>query len=150
MLPKEILWVSELWIYILKFTAFAFILSYIYMCGSGSVFGIRIRIQEAHEYGSNTDPDPQHWFEHCRFSYDAHNVHSTVQVKSHTALRKTSGSGSAKNECGSTALALKNTLFSVKLIFIFFIFQKMPIISKELTQIMLTKMIFYLLLTTKF
>ena len=31
------------------------------MCGSGSVFRIRIRIQEAPEYGSNTDPDPQHW-----------------------------------------------------------------------------------------
>ena len=31
------------------------------MCESGSVFGIRIRIQEAPEYGSNTDPDPQHW-----------------------------------------------------------------------------------------
>ena len=28
------------------------------MCGSGSVF--RIRIQEAPEYGSNTDPDTQH------------------------------------------------------------------------------------------
>ena len=32
------------------------------MCGSGSVFGIFcIRIQKAPEYGSNTDPDPQHW-----------------------------------------------------------------------------------------
>ena len=33
------------------------------MCrsGSGSVLGIRIRIQKAPEYGSNTDPDPQHW-----------------------------------------------------------------------------------------
>ena len=30
------------------------------MCGSGSVFRIRIRIQQAPEYGSNTDPDPQH------------------------------------------------------------------------------------------
>ena len=126
MSPKEIFNQMSLWIviYILNLLSFAFILSYIYMCGSGSVFGIRIRIQEAHEYGSNTDPDPQHWFEHCRFSYDAHNVHSTVQVKSHTALRKTSGSGSAKNECGSTALALKNTLFSVKLIFFFFNFSE--------------------------
>ena len=47
-------------------TSFASILTYsgIYMCGSGSVFRIRIRIQEAPEYGSNTDlgPDPQHWF----------------------------------------------------------------------------------------
>ena len=32
------------------------------MCGSGSgsVFRIRIRIQKAPEYGSDTDPDPQH------------------------------------------------------------------------------------------
>ena len=30
------------------------------MCGSGSVFRIRIRIQEAPEYGFNMDPDPQH------------------------------------------------------------------------------------------
>ena len=32
------------------------------MCGSGSEFGIRIwiQIQEAPEYGSNMDPDPQH------------------------------------------------------------------------------------------
>ena len=37
-------------------------LSYFYMCGSGSgsVFGLRFRIQEAHECGSNMDPDPQH------------------------------------------------------------------------------------------
>ena len=31
------------------------------MCGS--VFGIRIRIHKADEYGSNTDPDPKHWFD---------------------------------------------------------------------------------------
>ena len=37
---------------------FASILSYIYMCGSGSVLGIRIRILKAPEYRSNTDPDP--------------------------------------------------------------------------------------------
>ena len=29
-------------------------LSYIYTCGSGSVFGIRIRIQKAPEYGSGS------------------------------------------------------------------------------------------------
>ena len=29
---------------------------------SGSVFGIRIQIHKAPEYGSNTDPDPRHWF----------------------------------------------------------------------------------------
>ena len=37
--------------------------SYIfYMCGSGSVFRIRIRIYKGPEYGSNLDPDldPQH------------------------------------------------------------------------------------------
>ena len=31
------------------------------MCGSGSVFDIRIGIQKAPEYGSNTNPDPQSW-----------------------------------------------------------------------------------------
>ena len=48
---------------ILNLTFFASILSYICMCGSLSVFQILIRIQEAPEYryGSNTDPDPQHW-----------------------------------------------------------------------------------------
>ena len=56
---------SELLINILNLTSFASILTYICMCGSGSVFQIRIRIQEAPEYGSNMDPDPdpdpQHW-----------------------------------------------------------------------------------------
>ena len=56
-------WVFELWIYILNLISFAFILYYFYMCGSGSgsVFRIWIwiRIQEAPEYGSNTDPDLQ-------------------------------------------------------------------------------------------
>ena len=57
---------------ILNLTSFAFILTYICMCGSGSVFRIRTRIQEAPEYGSNTapeygsntDPDPQHCKSH--------------------------------------------------------------------------------------
>ena len=39
------------------------------MCGSGFVFGIRIRIQiriqKTPEYGSNTDPDPQHCLHYC-------------------------------------------------------------------------------------
>ena len=48
---------------ILHLTSFPSILTYICICGSGSVFRIRIRIQEAPEYGSNTDPDPQHCFE---------------------------------------------------------------------------------------
>ena len=34
------------------------------MCGSGSV--LRIRIQEAPEYGSNNYPDPQHWVQDRR------------------------------------------------------------------------------------
>ena len=34
--------------------------TYIYM--SESVLGMRIRIQKASEYGSNTDPDPQHCY----------------------------------------------------------------------------------------
>ena len=75
MSPKEIftqlsLWivnfyvkvVSELWIFILNLISFAFISFYIYMCGSESVFLIRIRIHKAPEYGSNMDPDPQHCF----------------------------------------------------------------------------------------
>ena len=52
--------VSELLSNILNLTFFASILTYICMCGSGSVFRMRIRIQEAPEYGSNRDPDPQH------------------------------------------------------------------------------------------
>ena len=31
--------------------------------GSGSKFWIRIRIQQFAEYGSNLDPDLQHWLE---------------------------------------------------------------------------------------
>ena len=50
----KISWVSELLINILNLKSFASILSYICMCGSWSKF----RIQEAPEYGSNTDPDP--------------------------------------------------------------------------------------------
>ena len=55
--------VSELLINILNLTSFASILTYICMCGSRSVFRIQIRIQDAPEYGSNSDPDPQHWLE---------------------------------------------------------------------------------------
>ena len=67
MLPKEIFTLLSLFIvnFYFKSSIFFFILSSIYMCGSGSVFRIRIRIQKAPEYGSNTDPDPdpdpQHW-----------------------------------------------------------------------------------------
>ena len=55
-------WVSLLWISILNLALFSFILSSIYMCGSGSAYRIRIPIQKAPEYRSNTvwDPDPQH------------------------------------------------------------------------------------------
>ena len=45
--------VSKLGIFVFNLTSFAFILPYIYMCGSGSVFHIRIWIQKASEYGSN-------------------------------------------------------------------------------------------------
>ena len=31
-------------------------------------FHVWIRIHKAHEYGSNTDPDPQHWF-YCCWSF---------------------------------------------------------------------------------
>ena len=42
-----------------KLYTFASILPYIYMCGSGSVLGLRIWIHKSPEYGSITDPDPQ-------------------------------------------------------------------------------------------
>ena len=51
-------WVSELWIFILNLSSFVVILYYICMWGSGSVFRIRIRIQELRKL-LNTDP------EHC-------------------------------------------------------------------------------------
>ena len=58
--PKEIFnqLVSELLINtdILNLTSFDSIFTYICMCGSE----FRIRTQEAPEYGSHTDPDPQH------------------------------------------------------------------------------------------
>ena len=47
---------------VLNLAPFAYILSIpvgIYICGSGSILGIRIRIHEAPENGSNTDPDQQ-------------------------------------------------------------------------------------------
>ena len=34
---------------------------YIYLCGSGSVFGTQIRIHKGPDYGSNLDPDTKHW-----------------------------------------------------------------------------------------
>ena len=52
---------------VLNLAPFAYILSIpvgIYICGSGSILGIRIRIHEAPENGSNTDPDPQHWLKY--------------------------------------------------------------------------------------
>ena len=42
------------------------------MCGSGSVF--RIRIHKAPEYGSNTEPDPQHCFLPVPYLEDFHNL----------------------------------------------------------------------------
>ena len=62
MSPKEIF--SQLSLLIvnlyLKYYSFFIFLSYIYICGCGSEFGIRIRMHKATEYGSNMDPDPQH------------------------------------------------------------------------------------------
>ena len=37
-------WVTEWWIFVYNLKSFASYLSYIYLCGSGSVFGIQIRI----------------------------------------------------------------------------------------------------------
>ena len=59
------------------------------MCGSGSVFGIRIR--KAPEYGSNTDPDPQHWLQFrnrnsSQPSYVSSNRHSFSKVSCCTVI----------------------------------------------------------------
>ena len=43
---------------------FASNLSYVYMCGSGSVLGLRIRIHKVADYKSSSDPDPQLSFNH--------------------------------------------------------------------------------------
>ena len=43
----------------LKSPPFVSILSYLYMCGSGSVFRIRIRIHKAPEYGSGSGSTTQ-------------------------------------------------------------------------------------------
>ena len=60
------------------------------MCGSGSVF--RIRIQDAPEFGSNTYPDPQHCLKVMEiylvvgrilakdFSHSVHVVDQVLQV----------------------------------------------------------------------
>ena len=55
MAPEEIfsqLGLSDWW-------TFVSYLSYFHLCGC--VFGIRVRILKVPEYGSNLDPDPQHW-----------------------------------------------------------------------------------------
>ena len=41
--------------YVLNLTPFASILFYIYMCGTKSVMGIRVRIHKAPEYGSGSE-----------------------------------------------------------------------------------------------
>ena len=76
--PKDISWVSELLIvkssiFCLHFNLYLHVWIRIRIPNpdpyfeyvSGSVFWIRIRIQEAPEYGSNTDPDPQH----CNYQF---------------------------------------------------------------------------------
>ena len=49
------------------------IFSYFYLCGSGSVFQIRIRIHKVNEYGFNLDPDQQrlvqYYYCSCRLLY---------------------------------------------------------------------------------
>ena len=54
MLASWVTELSELWIYILNLTPLVSFLSYFYMCGSGSVFWIRIRIHKAPEYVSGS------------------------------------------------------------------------------------------------
>ena len=42
-------------------------------CGPGSVFGPRMRIHEVADYGSNLDPDLQHWIEESGFIFNFFN-----------------------------------------------------------------------------
>ena len=55
-----ILWIVN----VLNLKIFASNLSFIYLAGSGYVFGIWIRIHKGPEYGSILDPDPQRWQEY--------------------------------------------------------------------------------------
>ena len=57
------------------------------MCGSGSVFQIRIHIQEAPEYRSNTDPykDPQH---HHRYWLISVMHTAEIDCDAHCGIRK--------------------------------------------------------------
>ena len=55
--------------YTLNLTSFVSILTYNFVSGSGFVLGIRIRIQKAPEYRSNTDPDPQHCIQRIMNTY---------------------------------------------------------------------------------
>ena len=56
MSPKEIFSQLSLWIVNL------YLKSYIFCLHFNLYLHVWIRIQEAPEYGSNMDPDPQHWF----------------------------------------------------------------------------------------
>ena len=64
MAPEEILvsLVSEWSIFVVNLERFASSLYHFHLCGSGSVFGKRIRIHKVPEKGSNLAPDPQNWF----------------------------------------------------------------------------------------
>ena len=64
MAPEEIFSQLSLWIVNLchSITTFSSNLSYIYLFGSGSVFGIWILVLKGPEYGSNFNPDPQRWY----------------------------------------------------------------------------------------
>ena len=55
MSPKEIFSQLSLWIVNL------YLKSYIFCLHFNLYLHVWIRIQEAPEYGSHTDPDPQHW-----------------------------------------------------------------------------------------
>ena len=83
-------------LWIVNLISIASILSYICMCGS--VFRIRIRIQEAP--GSNTDPDPQHWLKIIKAKTNG----------SGFGFLK-SGSGSAKN---SGSVRIRNTVIRIR------------------------------------
>ena len=62
-----ILWIVN----VFNLKIFASNLSFIYLAGSGYVFGIWIRIHKGPEYGSILDPDPQRWQEYEKKKSDS-------------------------------------------------------------------------------
>ena len=87
MSPNEICTQLSLWIVNLYIKSYIFFLHFIlyryriYMCGSGL-----IRIKKAPEYGSNTDPDPQHWEEPRPAWKGGHAADGNIRRDGHNTL----------------------------------------------------------------